>query len=329
MLKLRGMKALDIYYDVLNIIASRLIVYPNATITLTGCNSDNGIEKSNTDLSTERMRAVKTYFENVWNISPSRIKTSVRNLPEKPSNPLTLDGMQENRRVEIASSMPEITDVVNTNDTTRIPNPPMLRFKPAIISSEGIAQWKVTISQNGTILNQYDGSSTPPTTIDWDLTKSQIKIPRYDSPISVVIEALDNEGNKAEQTITLPTNQRTIAKKKSAKSGDKRIENFGLILFDFGKSLLSERNLRVTNFVKGRLQTNSTVSLAGYTDRTGNVQINQKLSSRRANSAALAIGRPDAEQRGVGQTELLYDNSLPEGRQYCRTVQISVETFFK
>ncbi|MBK9250331.1 MAG: OmpA family protein [Ignavibacteria bacterium] len=185
------------------------------------------------------------------------------------------------------------------------------------------------MSQNGSVLQQHEGTTTPPTTIDWDLTKSQTNLPRYDAPVTIKIEAQDKDGNTAEQTITLPTNQRTIAKKRNDKSGDKVIENYGLILFDFGKSTLSERNLRVTNFVKKRLLPNSTVSLAGYTDRTGNIQINQKLSAKRANSAAISIGRPNAEQKGVGQSELLYDNALPEGRQYCRTVQISVETYVK
>ncbi|MBI3259650.1 MAG: OmpA family protein [Ignavibacteriae bacterium] len=323
---LRGMKALDIYYDVLNIIGSRLVAYPKATITLTGCNSDNGVEKANKDLSSKRIDAIKSYLESVWNINAYRIKTVVRNLPEKSSNPLTSDGMQENRRVEIASSIPEITDVVNTNDTLRITNPPLIRFKPSIVSSEGIVSWKVTVSQNGIVLMQYNGTSNPPTTIDWDIAKSQATIPRYDYPITVTIEAKDIEGNTANQTITLPTNQRTLAKKKNDKSGDKLIENYGLILFDFGKSTLSERNLRVTNFVKGRLKPNSTVTLAGYTDRTGNLQINQRLSGKRAESAAKSIGRPDAQQKGIGQTELLYDNTTPEGRQYCRTVQIMVET---
>ncbi|MBS1538481.1 MAG: hypothetical protein JST20_12120 [Bacteroidetes bacterium] len=326
MRKLRGMKALDIYYDVLNIIGSRLLKYPQATITLTGCNSDNGVEKGNKELSSERLESVKSYLQAVWNIDTYRIKTFIRNLPLKPSNPLSYDGMQENRRVEIASNMPEITDVVNTNDTIRVPSPPVLRFKPSIISSEGIATWHITISQNGAVLQHYEGTSTPPTEINWNVAKSQTTTPQYDTPITITIETKDREGNVAEQTITLPTKQRTIAKKKNDKTGDKRIENYGLILFDFGKSTLSERNLRVTNFVKGRLQSNSTVNLSGYTDRTGNLQINERLSAKRAASSALSIGRPNAEQKGVGQTELLYDNDLPEGRQYCRTVQIIVET---
>ncbi len=324
---LRGMKALNIYYDVLNIIGSRLVAYPNATIILTGCNSDNGVEKGNKALSSNRLEAVKSYLQAVWNINGYRIKTEVRNLPEKPSNPITQDGMEENRRVEITSSIPEITDVVNTNDTVRVTNPPLIRFKPSIVSSEGISSWKVTVSQNGKTLKEYDGTSTPPSTIDWDIAKSQETIPRYDTPIEIKIEAKDHDGNTSEQKITLPTNQRTLAKKKTEKSGDKHIENYGLILFDFGKSTLSQRNLRVTNFVKGRLQPNSIVTLAGYTDRTGNLQINQRLSAKRAESAARSIGRPDAEQKGVGQTELLYNNTTPEGRQYCRTVQINVETF--
>jgi len=53
---------------------------------------------------------------------------------------------------------------------------------------------------------------------------------------------------------------------------------------------------------------------------------NKKISSKRAKAVADRLKIPSAQVEGVGETEILYDNSTPEGRYYCRTVQITIET---
>ena len=50
------------------------------------------------------------------------------------------------------------------------------------------------------------------------------------------------------------------------------------------------------------------------------------LSARRAKAVANAIRHPKTTHEGIGETKLLYTNDLPEGRFYCRTVDIVVET---
>ncbi|MBK9250332.1 MAG: hypothetical protein IPM69_20045, partial [Ignavibacteria bacterium] len=85
-----------------------------------------------TALSTSRMEAVKSYLEKMWNISANRIKTEVRNLPEKPSNPLTPDGMQENRQGNNIIVDAGNTDVVNTSDTLRVANPRRSDLSPQL-----------------------------------------------------------------------------------------------------------------------------------------------------------------------------------------------------
>jgi len=53
---------------------------------------------------------------------------------------------------------------------------------------------------------------------------------------------------------------------------------------------------------------------------------NQELSFKRAESAKNAINHPNCKSFGFGESKSLYDNNLPEGRFYCRTVEINVET---
>jgi outer membrane protein OmpA-like peptidoglycan-associated protein len=58
----------------------------------------------------------------------------------------------------------------------------------------------------------------------------------------------------------------------------------------------------------------------------GDEDINKVISERRAKSVANRLRLRDAIIKGVGEENLLYNNRLPEGRFYCRTVQITVET---
>jgi outer membrane protein OmpA-like peptidoglycan-associated protein len=68
--------------------------------------------------------------------------------------------------------------------------------------------------------------------------------------------------------------------------------------------------------------------VAGFADKYsgGSEENSQRLSLERAQAVAKFLGAPNTDVRGNGQTPLLYDNSLPEGRVYSRTVLITVET---
>jgi outer membrane protein OmpA-like peptidoglycan-associated protein/uncharacterized protein YegL len=108
-------KPMDTYYNILNIVGIRLQQYPNATLTLTGCNSDHGDEKGNRSLSRKRAETVKQYLTTVWRIAPARISIEERDLPAKPSASATEAGREENRRVEITSNTPAVLKPVLTN----------------------------------------------------------------------------------------------------------------------------------------------------------------------------------------------------------------------
>ena len=63
--------------------------------------------------------------------------------------------------------------------------------------------------------------------------------------------------------------------------------------------------------------------------RTGDANYNKKLSLDRADATKKALGINNAITNGIGNEELLYNNDLPEGRFYCRTVNIIVKTLIK
>ena len=72
------------------------------------------------------------------------------------------------------------------------------------------------------------------------------------------------------------------------------------------------------------------MTIYGFADRTGSAEINRELAMDRCVSVRDALARSlrgvPVELEAVGSDRLLFDNDLPEGRNYCRTVQIVVET---
>jgi outer membrane protein OmpA-like peptidoglycan-associated protein len=73
--------------------------------------------------------------------------------------------------------------------------------------------------------------------------------------------------------------------------------------------------------------------VTGYTDIVGQEDRNQLLSRQRAGTVDRGLKRNVASgivaslnTEGVGETDPLFSNDLPEGRFYNRTVQIVIET---
>lgn len=89
---------------------------------------------------------------------------------------------------------------------------------------------------------------------------------------------------------------------------------------------MTAANDRIIKLVNSRITSESKLTVEGYTDRTGDPASNARLATKRAESTVKALTRPDATVRGVGEARLLYPNETPEGRFYCRTVQITAKT---
>lgn len=315
--------ALDVYHSILNIIGMRLKKYPDANLTLTGTNSGIGAEKNNIRLSQSRADAVKNYLVNVWGINPNRIKTLARNLPAKPSNSKDPDGIEENRRVEISSDEWDVVAPSVIQDTTRLILPPIVRFRPIVESQVEIADWRLLVSSARKI-KEESGKGLPKLN-DWYIKDDETAKALIRNNMQYNLSITDIEGNNFITDVhTLPVELKTITKE-TAKPGDTITNIYDLILFDFDKSTLSSDNMKIINMIKNEMPPSSIVKIVGYTDRMGNDDYNARLSLARAKSAAQALGRPDATTIGSGESVLLYNNDLPEGRFYSRTVIIEVK----
>jgi len=323
---LENLDVLETYYQVLNIIGYRLRNNPNNEITLVGTNSNINQEKNNKELSGQRAEAVKQYFVDVWKIEDNRIDVIARNLPEDKSDNSTLDGQAENRRVEIISRNGTILEPVITTDTLRKFSDYRLRFFPAVNSDAGLSQWELSIKQGNKELIKFSGTNQIPDSLDWFITQKDSSAPKKGGKITYQLSAIDSIGQVAISPENwIPVDQMTIERKRLSKMEDKEFEYYSLILFDFAKSKLEKDHKKVLDFVDNRIKPDSKISVAGYSDSSGDEKINEKLSLKRAKAVNKHLKLKDAEILGIGETELLYDNSLPEGRFYCRTVKITIE----
>lgn len=324
---------MDVYYNILNILGERLQKYPDAKITLTGCNDDTEEEKGNKVLSTSRAAIVSEYLVNVWDIAPERIKIQSRNLPQIPSNKKDSLGMEENRRVEIVSSDPAILEVVEVFSISKVSNPEFIYVNNKYSAKSDIKSWELKITQDSQILFSQNGTGNLPATIPVNINSFLAGKSLTKSDFNVSISAVDANGNNSiPNEFKLPISLLTQETKKLEAKSDRFIEKVSLVLFEFNSSNIDTRNKSAIMKLDNSIKDNSTLIVKGYTDAIGSEEVNLRLSQNRAKNVLESLKKllkPATKllsSEGLGKIVPLYDNMLPEGRFYNRTCQIVIET---
>ncbi len=318
---------LERYHHILNIYAYRMLADPAVRITLTG--TTDGTEPPT--VAKQRAEAVSRYLTEIWGVRPERITVLSRGLPERPSGSRTAEGREENRRVEIGSNDPSLLAPLQLEDVQRVLKPPFVRFFPSITAAAGLDRWRFEVRHGNTIVRESDGSTAYPDSITWNWHGIDGALPRGETPLQFTLYARDKNGAEVTtQPQEIPVSMITLERKQLEQLPDRTIEKISLILFDFDRADLGEQNLHLMDKASASLSERSTVIIRGYTDRLGESEYNLALSQRRAAGVQEAMLRKlqgrSIRSEGVGESTLLYDNELPEGRFYCRTVQILVET---
>lgn len=320
---------LPIYYNLLNIVGRRMIENPTATLTIIGCNSDLGSEKGNMQLSIARANTVENYLIDVWGISQDRLKLSATGLSTKPSTPINQpDKIAENRRVELYSDNPRILEYIFIEKVDRTANPPIARFKLSVQNELPVANWSIKANQTSmpNLTFEKTGKEVP-SKLDWALSSNQKITPQLPEVIKSSFTVQDVRGTS--QTCIandLKVDVKTVQEKRREMEGDYEIERFSLILFDFDQAKIEGMNKQIIDFIGNRLRFNSEIEIYGYADRTGSLEYNRELADKRAQETKKLLKRTDIIAKGIGSSTLLYENESPEGRFYCRTVQIIVKT---
>lgn len=319
-----GKTTLETYYDMLNIYGKRLTDNPNIKLTLTGYKSNHGKEKKNKNISKQRVEKIRDYFVNIWKIEPERIKIASGNLPKKASNDQDPLGAEENRRVEIYADDWETMKPIQLDDTLRKITPDKILLRPTAEADRGIANYKINVSENYNTLKDYAGNNLPNKEYEWDIANDP-RTPRLKNDLTYYIEVNDKDGKtyKSDEK-KIKVELISIEEKRKNATKDTIINVYNLILFDFNKSTLDPTNKRITDIIKSEIPDNAIVKVTGYTDMIGKEDYNMKLSTARAKSTADALNYNNTTYTGKGEYELLFDNSTPEGRYYCRTVVVEV-----
>ena len=317
------------YYHILNIVGSRMKERPDIKITLVGCNDNLGRESGNTELSRARANVVQEYLTSIWDIDKNRIRVTARNLPANPSSQSTVDGQAENRRVEIlvdASSLFEPTYIERTEE---LAGPEKIDFNINTISDKPIKGWTLTITHDGKILKQFIGDQGGMSTVNWNWLDDNNMLPQSDKPIvySGIVYTVDGD-TAFSNFSTIPVNKVVLTSEEDQTVG-RVFEKVTLILYEFNQTSLSPQNMEILRIMFPKITPDTRVSVNGHTDNIGSDEVNLSVSRNRARTVHDTLkGNRRAtsyKYEGLGKNSPLYNNLLPEGRFYNRTVQVIIE----
>jgi len=321
------------YTHTLNIIGQRLRDIPEANIKIVGCNANRDQEYNRKDLSRSRAESVKAYLKYIWGIDSARMQLEVRNRPEVASASSVAEGRAENQRVEIYSETPAILDTIKSTYVAKISNSEQLQIKPQIDSGYELQRWKVALVGDGTLIDSTSGQGNLMPAYQFNLKELGLaKIGTYEN-IDADIEVEDRKGRiyktHASTSVRFIKREERVAKKE----GYKVMEKYALILFDFNRADIKDRNRAVLDRIIARINAIPTakVSIMGHSDTIGKEAYNIDLSKRRAKAAfemivtGGGINSGDMSYDGAGPHNPLFDNELPEGRALNRTVTVTLE----
>ena len=321
-------RSLESYYQLLNVIGSRLRVNPSAILSINGTTDGREAGDLADSLAHNRAESVRDYLASVWSISNDRLKITTSDAPHNPSSTQYEQGFEENRRVELSSNDDHIlAPIVHERFREESALPTSFPISLSASSKIGVRDWHLAIHAHGTTIYGTSGRGTPPGKVEWNPTEGQVEAlakelgPR--DSLQLEFQASAENGSETDRTISLPA---------SKSINPFELSRLSLIVFDFDQSIIDPQNQRmISQFVAKSFYPASTATIVGSTDDLGELAHNQELSTARADNVRdLILGdKPDAKitsTKGIGPSDLLYDNHLPEGRYYCRTVKVEVAT---
>lgn len=321
-------KSLEAYYHLLNIIGSRMVKNPAATLTISGTTDGREVEKPRQSaLARDRAETIKAYLVDAWGIAPSRLTLATLSTPAHPSTDAVQEGLQENRRVELSSSSDVVLGpIVYERFREHVIEPSAV---PLAVQNKGqeITGWRMTINARDTVVFDERGSLAPIAPIEWKLDQRAARILASrlgeNDSVTGVFTSTNSLSQITSSRFSLPA---------SSRLNPYELSRLSLIVFDFDDASIHQANRRkIQEFTRRSIYPSSSVRITGSTDDIGERDHNQELSEARAKSVNTVIlsEKSDANVisvQGVGSNKMLFTNELPEGRYYCRTVMIEVET---
>lgn len=323
--------ALATYYHLLHIVGKRMRERPQAQIVITG--TTDGRELSTAGerqaLALKRAQALASVLTATWGIEPSRIAIRTVDKPELASSERYAEGSEENRRAELSSNDPALlAPVAHSRFLEYVPLQNKQQFSVQVLHPERAAGWDLSISHGQNLMAFEQGENAPAASIDVALEPETLKalgraMETERSTLQGTLQIVQDDGSVLQGQCEFPM-KKTLNKFE--------ISRLSLIVFDFDRFDISGQNKEMMKrFVADAVKPTSDVSITGSTDRLGEAQYNVELSQARADAVHtyLRTLQPQARVqsvKGTGASTLPYDNNVPEGRYYCRTVSLEVHT---
>lgn len=321
--------ALDVYYHVLNV-AGRRLRESDATLAITGYR--NGRE-SDAGLSMRRAEAVRRYLADVWKIPLRRLKTAGRGLPPDPSREATSEGYEENARVEIIPSDPNILAPVFRRHIQRLATPSAITFYMRAVADAGVARWSLAVDEEGAgRFRMFEGNGHPPDSIVWNWRSNGGELPKLPLQLRYTFTVADSAGGlSVSEPVPIDVAYQSVQEKLLYRVRDTTIENFSLLLFNYDSPKVSQSDEDLLRAIAEGVSSGAHVRFTGYTDSLGDETHNRALATARAQEAAAMFrGLVPSDVTIVvdedgGEWER-FPFTTPEGRSHCRTVVIEVRT---
>ncbi len=251
-----------------------------------------------------------------------------RDIPAIPSNDRYLEGVEENRRVEISTKDERLLEpVVHTKFLEFSPTITRQALKTSVQYPVPPISWTAELTLRDVNLGSSQGNGVPPeslfVSVDASALTKAAGLAAKDDLISGTLRVVFSDGTASEASARFPL-KRSL--------NQMEVSRLSLIVFDFNRSDISAQNREMMrSFVARSAGASSRAFIVGSTDRLGEKQYNFDLSQARADAARdlLRQYQPNLNiesSKGIGSSTLPFDNNLPEGRYYCRTVSIEITT---
>ncbi len=344
---------LEKYYNVLNIYGYRLKKFPNVKVEILGCFDNTTPQEKSMDLAQKRADIVYNYLKNVWGIPESRLTKKAQGYSKSASKTGDPDPQSktyatvENRRAELWFSgdpedvwgvMKPILDV----DPKTFPSPLEMTYTMKNgIEEELVAARRIEVLKGGKSWNILRNVGLSEQTHKWnwendkaeELAESVVE----DSPFEARLIVTSKKGTECiSDPISIKVRIEKLSGFKTNRDSAWTREKYNLILFPFDRFDAGPFNERILKeFVYPRCKFDSRISVDGHTDVVGMFEYNQKLSGKRAETVKGGINSftggkfATLDSKGDGEENALFQNDLPEGRMYNRTVQINIATPIK
>ena len=329
----RSQRQMTIYYNVLNILGSRMNRFPSTVVRLTGSNMDGK------DDGLAMAESVKKYLVDVFSVDPKRISTEGSIKPripsEQPGGTKELELLRaDDRRVSVWSESPEILMEFQTGPNVPLKPVELLAVQEAPLDSyvtfnavgakEAFSSWTVEVRDEKGALQKFG-----------PYTQEKVSIPgkailgtRTTGDFKVTMVGQTKGG----KTVTKEVPVHMVLWTPPANEEGMRYS----VIFEYNDSkAIATYEKYLTDVVTPKIPKNGSVLIHGHTDLIGDEANNLELSLARANevagimkSALTKAGRNDVkfEVFGFGENEESspFENKYPEERFYNRTVIIDI-----